>query len=166
MPQQRFAQFPWQHHDHGACIDGALKRAEQICRERGMRLTPIRRLVLESIWQGHKPVGAYEILDQIREGGRVDPPTVYRALGFLLEGGLIHRIESLNAYTGCRIPGDDHAGQFLICASCRNLIEIDDPVITETISRQVARLGFQVERQMIELQGVCPACQKGDDRDS
>lgn len=166
MERQTGEQIPWHSHDHGTCITQALERAERLCRARGARLTPIRRQVLTSIWQGHKPVGAYEILDHLRQEGRVDPPTVYRALAFLLEGGLIHRIESLNAYTGCRIPEAEHAGQFLICRGCRTLLEMDEPLITDTIRRHVDRLGFRVERQTVELEGVCPDCLREDLHDS
>src|SRR5581483_8522848 len=96
-------------HDHALCIDDALAAAERQCAARGARLTEQRRRVLELIWKSHAPVGAYTLLDRLREGGvRAQPPTVYRALEFLVENGLIHRIESLNAYVGCADPDQRH----------------------------------------------------------
>src|SRR5919204_1424092 len=92
-------------HDHDSCIDRALDRAAQLCEERGARLTALRREVLALVWRGHEPVGAYAILEALRRSHPgAAPPTVYRALDFLIEHGLIHRIESLNAYVGCSRP--------------------------------------------------------------
>src|SRR5918999_799750 len=106
---------PFHPHDHLSCIGDALDRAAVLCDQRGARLTPLRRRVLELVWRGHEPVGAYDLLAQM---GRAAPPTVYRALDFLIEQGLVHRIESLNAYVGCDRPEAAHASQFLICTDC------------------------------------------------
>ena len=109
--------FPLGKHQHASCISDALRAAEKTCKERGLRLTPIRRRVLELVWASHEPVKAYDILDILRsERDSAAPPTVYRALEFLLGEGLVHKIESLNAYVGCGEPGHADAGQFLICA--------------------------------------------------
>src|SRR5687767_3862769 len=100
-------------HDHALCVDDALAAAERQCAAKGARLTEQRRRVLELIWKSHAPVGAHTLLDRLREQGvRAQPPTVYRALEFLVENGLIHRIESLNAYIGCAEPAERHVGQF------------------------------------------------------
>src|SRR3981189_3799594 len=89
-------------HDHRRCVSKALRTADQVCSERGLRLTPTRKRVLELIWTRHAPIGAYDILSQLSKEGRQDaPPTVYRALSFLMGAGLIHRIDTLNAYLGC-----------------------------------------------------------------
>jgi Fur family zinc uptake transcriptional regulator len=148
-------------HNHAQCIADALGMAEAVCTKRGTRLTPIRRRVLELIWNGHKPIGAYAILDSLREGSKgAAPPTVYRALEFLMEQGLIHRIESLNAFVGCDHPEDRHVSQFLICANCSSAIEIQDRGIATAVKKSAAEAGFTVNRFTVELQGLCPVCAK------
>jgi Fur family zinc uptake transcriptional regulator len=148
-------------HDHARCIADALEMAEAVCSKRGTRLTPIRRRVLELVWNGHRPVGAYAILDSLREGSKgAAPPTVYRALDFLMEQGLIHRIESLNAFVGCDHPEDRHVSQFLICTDCGSAVEIQDRGIAHAVKKSAAEAGFTVSRFTIELQGLCPACAK------
>ena len=149
-----------QAHDHGACIQGALGHAEAICRERGVRLTPVRRRVLELVWTSHRPTGAYDLLRRLgAEHAGAAPPTVYRALDFLRELGLIHRIESLNAFVGCVDPKTSHSGQFLICQVCGVAAELDDPSIDRAVAQRAAGLGFQVAHTTIELSGLCPKCQ-------
>jgi Fur family zinc uptake transcriptional regulator len=153
--------FHSERHDHAACVDDALDRAAALCDERGARLTALRRLVLELVWRGHAPVGAYAILGELQEDKRrAAPPTVYRALDFLIEHGLVHRIESLNAYVGCSHPEQAHVSQFLICQDCGAAAELDDANIAAAVMRRAAELGFTVERQTIEVRGVCPACRK------
>lgn len=148
-------------HDHRRCIKAALLEAQRICREHKGRLTEQRRRVLELVWRSHKPVGAYVILEQLRsEGFSGAPPTVYRALEFLLEHGLIHRIESLNAYTGCAHPGAQHTGHFLICSRCQQVAELDDPKVNRAINSSAARHGFEADHQVIEIRGLCPRCQE------
>ena len=129
--------------DHHLCISSALEQAETLCKDRNVRLTPIRHRVLELVWQQHRPVGAYDLLEQLQEQGRVAPPTVYRALDFLQQQGLIHRLESLNAFVGCSHPQHPHEGQFLICQSCRSLVEITDSEISRTIKKSADNSGFR-----------------------
>ena len=113
----------------------------------------------ELVWRGHEPVGAYALLDALRQSHPgAAPPTIYRALEFLAAHGLIHRIESLNAYIGCAHPDRPHAGQFLICAKCSAAAEIDDPSISRALSKTASGLGFAVTRQTVELSGLCPSC--------
>lgn len=146
-------------HDHALCIDDALAAAERQCAAKGARLTEQRRRVLELIWRSHAPVGAYTLLDQLRDAGmRAQPPTVYRALEFLVENGLIHRIESLNAYVGCADPDERHVGQFLICTGCRSAAELDDPGIGTAIAARAKEIGFSVSRATVEIEGLCPNC--------
>jgi Fe2+/Zn2+ uptake regulation proteins len=153
--------FPVADHDHGACVAHALAAAEAECRRRGARLTDVRRRVLELVWRGHAPVGAYALLEQLgREGFCAAPPTVYRALDFLLAHGLIHRIERLNAYAGCSRPGVPHAGQFLLCTACGSAAELDDPAIEQAISAAALRLGFALTGQTVEADGLCPDCRR------
>jgi Fur family zinc uptake transcriptional regulator len=154
--------FPVPDHDHRHCVAHALAAAEAECRRRGARLTEVRRRVLELVWQGHAPVGAYALLQTLgREGFCAAPPTVYRALDFLLAHGLIHRIERLNAYAGCTRPGEPHAGQFLLCEGCGAAAELDDEAIDAAVLAAARRMGFTVNRQTVEIDGLCPACQAG-----
>lgn len=151
-------------HEHDVCIDDALDAADALCAKLGVRLTALRRRVLELVWGGHGPILAYDILDLLRDERMRDqkrgaaPPTVYRALDFLLANGLIHRIESLNAYIGCGAPSDGHAGQFLICGDCGSVGELDDPDITRLIAAKAEAMGFAVAHQTIEAMGLCPEC--------
>lgn len=148
------------NHDHGRCINDAMARAHQLCKSNGARLTPVRQRVLELIWQSHQPLGAYQLLEQLaKEGFNSAPPTIYRALEFLLEQGLAHRITSLNAFTGCSHPGCNHQGYFLICRSCGGAEELPTDLLTEPLKQQVSRRGFLVESETVELTGLCPNCQ-------
>lgn len=156
--------FPPERHDHSACVNDALARAKAVCCEQGGRLTPQRQQILELVWQEHKPVGAYELLERLRENGvKAAPPTVYRALEFLLAHGLIHRIESLNAYTGCTAPGTPHHGQFLVCSQCHRVAELDEPAISGQLDKSARQLGFEIERQTVEICGLCPRCRSHHD---
>lgn len=151
--------FPDAGHDHSSCIAEAMEMAERVCRDRHLRFTEIRRRVLAIIWGRHAPIGAYEILDTLRDEHRnAAPPTVYRALDFLVENGFVHKIESLNAFVGCGHPDGDHAGQFLICGECRQVGELDDPEIAALIAKKAARVGFDSSRQTIEVLGLCRTC--------
>ena len=149
-------------HNHGRCIASAMKTAESLCSARSARLTDLRRRVLELVWQSHQPVGAYELLDILKaERHNAQPPTVYRTLDFLLELGLIHRIESLNAYVGCTAPDTSHPSQFLICQDCGAAAEISDPRLDKAISGLAADVGFSILRRTVEVEGQCPICQPG-----
>ena len=151
--------FPPPHHDHSSCVSHAVAAAEAECRRRGARLTDVRRRVLELVWSNHQPVGAYAVLEALaREGFCAAPPTVYRALDFLLAHGLVHRIERLNAFVGCSHPGTPHAGQFLLCNKCGAAAELDDPAADAALAAAAARLGFLASRQTVEIEGLCPAC--------
>lgn len=151
--------FPPPQHDHDNCVAAAISTAEAVCRERGLRFTGLRRRVLELVWDSHKPAGAYDILERLnRQGKRTAPPTVYRALDFLIEADLVHRLDSLNAFVGCPDPGSSHTGQFLICRQCRSVAELDDPDINALVEQKASDLGFTAIRQMVEIQGLCRNC--------
>ena len=153
------APFHGHDHDHAGCVEAALGDAERLCARRGARLTKLRRRVLECVWRSHAPVGAYDILDALRaESRRAAPPTVYRALAFLMEQGLVHRLESRNAYIGCAMPAAPHSGQFLICGECGTVGEVADSAIAQAVARRTEELGFSLHRQTIELTGLCPQC--------
>lgn len=148
-------------HDHGHCVGRALAEAERACRQQGLRLTPIRRQVLELIWRDHQPVKAYDLIDALRDRGlRTGPPTVYRALDFLREAGLIHRLDTVNAFVGCGAHGRPHAGMFLICGSCGAVVELDAPDPLGLIGIEADRLGFELVTQAVEILGRCKRCQE------
>lgn len=157
--RQGLVPFDGERHDHEHCVATALDQAERLCARRGARLTALRKRVLALVWTSHSPVGAYDLLGRLgREQGPAAPPTVYRALEFLLEQGLIHRIESLNAFVGCPHPGETHSGQFLICRDCGAAAEMQEQTIDRAISGQAAACGFAVEGKTVEVRGLCPAC--------
>jgi Fur family zinc uptake transcriptional regulator len=157
--QQGSRAFPSPAHDHDSCVANAMATAEDLCRQRGLRFTALRRRVLSLVWESHKPVGAYDILDRLgAEGRRAAPPTVYRALDFLIEAGLVHRLDSLNAFIGCPDPARSHSGQFLICRKCRTVLELDDPDIDGLVEGKARELGFSAVHQMLEIQGLCSDC--------
>lgn len=146
-------------HDHRLCVADALAVANRVCVERGIRFTDLRRRVFELVWASHKPVGAYAILEILRsEGLGSAPPTVYRALDFLLEHELVHRIESLNAFVGCAHPGESHRGFFLICKQCGNAEELDDSSLNATIAGAARARGFTARHTTLEVSGTCVNC--------
>jgi len=148
-------------HDHELCVRQALDAAEVACLQQGVKLTALRRRVLELVWQSRRPVGAYTLLDALKgDGQSAQPPTVYRALDFLMAHGFVHKLESLNAFLGCSHPGAPHAGQFLICRDCGRTEELEDTTIAETIVASAARHGFSVLRQSVEIEGRCSDCQQ------
>ncbi len=146
-------------HDHKVCKRNALQEAEVICRRRGVRLTPARKRVLELIWESHTPLGAYELLEQLaREQRSAKPPTVYRALAFLVEQSLVHRIDSRNAFVGCALRPGPHRAGFLICQACGNVAEFDDMRIADAINDLATESQFVIKRQTVELAGTCQRC--------
>jgi len=140
----------------------ALSRAEALCRERGVRLTRQRRRVLELVCRANRPVGAYELLDQLRDGGSAAPPTVYRALDWLLAQGLVHKLETLHAYIGCTHPEHPHASQFLICNDCGGVTELEDQAIAGSLASVAAETGFRPSRPVVEVIGTCSDCAQKD----
>ncbi|NOT11235.1 MAG: transcriptional repressor [Methylococcaceae bacterium] len=146
-------------HDHKKCISEALGTAEHLCGVRGVQLTPIRHQVLELIWDSHQAVKAYELLDRIKPlQNAAKPATIYRALDFLIEQGLIHRIESLNAFVGCRCSGHQHELLLLICKHCNEVEERPAPKVMETLSHEFSQAGFVAHSKAIEAQGICSKC--------
>ncbi len=153
--------FPRKVHDHQVCIKSALGDADILCRSRGVRLTPARQRVLEIVWRQHKPTGAYQILDILRaEGNKAEPPTVYRALEFLMQNGLVHRIQSLNAFVGCCYPSEQHDGIFLICRSCGIAGEIPSMAVNDVVMDVADSNGFSLSSISLEAVGECPECRK------
>ncbi len=146
-------------HDHNHCRTAAREAAERLTEARGQRLTATRARVLEIVAESHRPIGAYDILQRLSaERGRAAPPTVYRALAFLVEQGLAHRIDSLNAFVACFEPERMHDAGFLICDTCKSVEEIADPAVGEAVRRSVGARGFTPRRTVVEISGTCAAC--------
>jgi Fur family zinc uptake transcriptional regulator len=146
-------------HDHKKCVSEALGTAEHLCVVRGVQLTPIRHQVLELIWENHKAVKAYELLDRIKpQMDAAKPATIYRALDFLIEQGLIHRVESLNAFVGCRCSAHQHEQLLLICNNCQEVEERSAPEVMEALSREIKQADFIVHSKAIEIHGICAKC--------
>ncbi|TCP62783.1 Fur family zinc uptake transcriptional regulator [Rhodovulum bhavnagarense] len=146
-------------HDHATCRETALAQAEAVARAQGLRLTPVRRRTLEILLEAHKALGAYDVLDRLAEEGFArQPPVAYRALDFLVEHGLAHRIRRLNAFAACLHPGEEHMPAFLICAECHALAEAPGVAVAEALQAAAASVGFDIERMNIEAVGLCPAC--------
>ncbi|WP_394754752.1 transcriptional repressor [Crenothrix sp.] len=146
-------------HDHGQCVQDALLTAEHLCLERAVQLTPIRQQVLRLIWESHKAVKAYELLDKLKPvQNAAKPVTVYRALDFLIEQGLIHRVESLNAFVGCRCPELQHEQLLLICNQCNEVEERSAAQVMRALSSEIKQAHFIVHSKAIEIHGVCQKC--------
>jgi len=136
-----------------------LEQAERQCQRHGVRFTPIRRRVLEMIAGASGGLKAYELLDRLAaEHAAARPPTVYRALDFLIDQGLVHRIESLNAFVACSCPEHAHGFQLLICRECGRVEELHLDDINSQLDRRARDQGFRVDRQTIELLGRCEVC--------
>jgi Fur family transcriptional regulator, zinc uptake regulator len=157
---QSRAVFPPPGHDHARCASDAIAHAEAICAARAERLTPIRRRVLEALSASHQPLGAYELIDRLASrGARPAPITIYRALDFLREQGLVHRIESRNAFIAC---GQEHGSGdpvvFLICEKCGTVGEAASAAVADTIKTASRAAGFTPKTPVIEISGVCAHC--------
>ena len=148
------------HHIAGGGRDAWLRRVEALCGERGVQLTALRRRVLGLLADGAAPATAYALIDELArlQGRPVAPPTVYRTLDFLVENGFVIKIESRNAFAICDSPGHHHHGILLICTRCGATDEVDDHDVDATLARRAAASGFRIDKQMVELEGVCGRC--------
>ncbi len=147
------------HHHHPHDARGFVREVVTACELRGLRLTEIRQQVLELIAASEKPVKAYDLLDQLKdERSNAAPPTVYRALDFLLENRFIHKLQSINAYVGCHHPSVVHQVPFLICDKCESATEICDERVSGLLNNQARDLGFSPRAQTLEVHGICRKC--------
>ena len=136
-----------------------IQEAEQYCKENGLNFTPVRRKVLEILLHKNTAIGAYEILDLLREAGfKNQPPVAYRALDFLVQNGFAHKIEQLNSFIGCTHPGKDHSPAFMICRNCDSVSEEEALVRNFSVSQIASKAGFTVEKAVIEARGLCHSC--------
>ena len=140
-------------------INSILIQAEQLCEAKGLRFTPSRRRVLELVCQYSEPVGAYALLDDLKSDGvSAAPPTVYRALDFLLDNGLIHRLATNNTYLACAHPQEQHEGVFLVCSSCGITREVHTRGVMSAIKRSAKEYNFKVTHASVEVTGICDRC--------
>lgn len=150
---------PHHHVDDAAAFITVVQR---VCHERGLRLTPIRANVLRLIAEAGKPVKAYELLEWVRAGkgvGADAPPTVYRALDFLMANGFVHKLASVNSFVACHHPSShQHSVPFLICNGCHNAVELEDSEIVRLLDARARALGFKPQAQTLEVHGLCANC--------
>ncbi len=153
------------HHVHDAAH--FVRAVEHACHERGLRLTAIRARVLGFVAAAGKPIKAYDLLELVREGegaGAAAPPTVYRALDFLLANGFIHKLESVNSFVACHHPStDQHSVPFLICNRCHAAVELEDLDVVEALDARARALGFVPQAQTLEVHGLCAKCAGASD---
>jgi len=136
-----------------------LARAIEICKSNNVRFTPVRQQVFTLMAEHQGAISAYELLEQLQKtDSKAKPPTIYRALEFLLENHFIHRIESLNAYLMCCHLGCEHPMQLLICDKCKCVIELSDPIIDDAFSTKASQFGFNITNKVLEAHGVCESC--------
>lgn len=161
MPKARVISPFRGQHDHDHCQVSAIETAEAECARKGLKLTELRRQVLEIIWSSHNPIGAYDILQQLQsKGHKPAPPTAYRALDFLVSAKLVHRLESMNAFIGCPSPEASHQCQFYICQQCGHTAELHSEAVAQAIESGAEQLGFIHNEPVIEVHGTCKACSK------
>jgi Fur family zinc uptake transcriptional regulator len=148
-----------QIHNHSNCIQTALNNASQLCSERGVQLTDIRKQVLELIWADHHAVKAYDLLERIKPlQSAAKPATIYRALDFLREQGFIHRVESLNAFIGCCDLKTTHEQLLLICKKCENVEERHADLVMQALVQELQNANFIAHSKAIEIHGICGNC--------
>lgn len=138
-----------------------MQQAETLCQQRKLRFTELRRRVLELVCQTGQPVGAYALLDHLRQEGRsAAPPTVYRALDFLLQQGLVHRLSTNNTYLACAHPQQEHEGVFLVCSGCGHTQEVHTQGVFDVLKRNAKSFDFEVQHAAVEITGLCADCQQ------
>lgn len=153
------------HHHHD--IKSRLAEAKTICEAKGSRFTELRQEIYQLILEADKPLGAYDLITALQElrkqsgdkQSNIAPPTIYRSLEFLLTHGLIHQLNSINAYVPCCHPRHAHTAAFLICENCRNVQECDNLPVSEILTFSQEHAHFVVKKSTIELSGLCHACQ-------
>lgn len=147
-------------HDHSTCIASAMTAADAYCSTRKLQFTKVRRRVLEIMLEEHKAIGAYDILAILaQENLGSQPPVAYRALDFLVSNGFAHKIEKLNAYVACSLPGTRHSPAFMICRKCNGVLEAPSAPAGDLFDGAAGAAKFKIECTVIEAEGLCPTCQ-------
>ena len=162
-PNEKHVALAFERHNHGACVRSGLSAVEAQCARQGLRLTPVRRKTLEVLLQDHRALGAYEVLDRLRDAGfGSQPPVAYRALDFLVSHGFVHKVERLNAFVACADPDAAHSPAFMICRLCASVAEAMAPQSKGTLGDAAEATGFRIECTVVEAEGICPACAEAD----
>lgn len=158
-PEQDNYLLAFSKHNHHQCEKSLLDKAKTLCDQRDVRFTRRRRQVLEILLGTHQPMGAYEVLSILNKTEQnITPPIVYRALDFLQEQGLVHRIESEKAFVPCSHPGHQCEAQFLICSSCHCVAELDS--VNSPVLSEADKMGFEISHSVIEISGLCATCRE------
>lgn len=151
--------FPTTGHQHKACIESAKTRAFKLAEDAGKKFGANQVRVLEALLQNHRAASAYEIVERMAENGkRLQPVQVYRALDTLMELGLVHRVQSINAYVACTTEDECHNPQLLFCSSCKRVAELANDAISALISKTAKQSQFKLDYGLVELVGLCPEC--------
>lgn len=145
---------------HTYNLKDALKQAQEACDARSVKFTPLREHVLKLIWQAGGPAKAYDILDALGKsvGKAAKPPTVYRTLDFLLELGVIHKLNRLNAYVPCAHPHAHKECYFLICKRCESIQECCNDWLKKAIEDTAKANHFVPIQVSVEIEGLCQNC--------
>ena len=162
MIRQKAVSFPASDHDHGVCVSDALGRARARCLELEIKWTALREQVFRHVARSHKPVSAYDLIESLaKEGKRLAPVSVYRILDVFQGAGLVHRLESRNAFFACMT---EHASApqtiTLVCEGCERVIEADAPDALHAIGAATRVSGFRAQNVVIEVSGICMDCQE------
>ena len=145
--------------NHKININEALKKAENICNKKGVKLTKLRKKVLTLILKNHGYVKAYDLLNDLKKSdASAKPPTVYRSLDFLMEHGFIHKIQSLNAFVGCSHPDEHEDCYFLICKECKNIEECCSNKVKKVLTSTSGKNNFSPNQVTLEITGICQDC--------
>ena len=148
-------------HDHGVCVSDALAAADARCAAEGVQFTPVRRRVLELLLEEHRALGAYDVLDRLREEGLgSQPPVAYRALEFLVKQGFAHRIERLNAFVACTHGETEHVPAFFICGTCDGVAETVSQPALGALDKAAGSAGFKIDQVVVEARGTCGPCRE------
>ena len=155
--------FPAPGHDHAPCRSTLIERGRRRFEARGMKMTELRRRVLDEIASSHLALGAYEILERLAaKGSRLAPISVYRSIDALNEVGLVHRLESRNAFFACHAShAPDRSQIILACERCGQVAEIDGDQVFAALGAAIERASFEPHRTVTEISGVCAACRPG-----
>ena len=157
IPTKETFEF-FKKHDHDVCFGDAMMEIENHCHKKNLQFTPLRRRVFEYLLRDHKPLGAYEILDLLREDGLAStPPIAYRVLDFLMKEGFVHKIQGLNAFVACSHPGSSHSPAFMICRKCEKVAELDEKISGINLGKSIPS-DFSVEETVVEMRGICTSC--------
>ena len=154
------ALFPAPDHDHGVCIDQIMRRAHDRFEERGERLTKLREAVFRMLAESHEALGAYQVIEKLRgRGRRIAPISMYRVLDVLCQAGLVHRIESRNAYVACHGSGcEERPVLFMVCENCGRMAETPDSALGENVKKLARSANFRTKESVLEISGLCGHC--------